>query len=139
MSQHRKCTDPCYHVYRADDTYSYIAYVTLPEILNILQPQTGHVPDWAFLPFFMVMTCGSFISLLALHRMQYACTIIDSSFLPFYLVPPNIVPVLDEDRGSLFFGLATLRGKPMPARMPLLKSARSSFVKCLVIWASSSP
>jgi hypothetical protein len=45
-----------------------------PPILNILVEQTGHVPWVAFFPFFIVMACGSFISLFALQRTQYAVT-----------------------------------------------------------------
>jgi len=42
-------------------------------ILNILVAQTGQLPWVAGLPFFMVMALASFISLLALHFIQYAC------------------------------------------------------------------
>ena len=37
-------------------------------------PQTGQMPWSAFFPFFMVMLCGLFISLFALHFTQYAVT-----------------------------------------------------------------
>jgi len=51
-------------------------------ILNILVPQVGHTPRVAGLPFFMVMLLASFISLLARHFIQYACT----SLPPFCLL-----------------------------------------------------
>jgi hypothetical protein len=38
-------------------------------------PQTGHCPFMACLPFFMVMLCGSFISLFVLHFTQYATVV----------------------------------------------------------------
>lgn len=44
-----------------------------PPILNILVPQTEHVPDSALRPFFMVTCFSPFISLFALHFTQYAC------------------------------------------------------------------
>jgi hypothetical protein len=43
-----------------------------PPILNILVPQTEHVPVSAFRPFFMVTALSPFISLFALHFTQYA-------------------------------------------------------------------
>ena len=45
------------------------SYLLLP-ILNILVPQVGQIPCVAGLPFFMVISLGSFISLLALHFTQ---------------------------------------------------------------------
>ena len=45
------------------------AYLLLP-ILNILVPQVGQTPCVAGLPFFMVISLVSFISLLALHFTQ---------------------------------------------------------------------
>ena len=44
-------------------------YLAAP-IRNTLVPQEGHVPEVAGLPFFMVMACGSLISLLDLHFTQ---------------------------------------------------------------------
>jgi hypothetical protein len=44
-----------------------------PPILNILVPQTVHVPEIALRPFFMVTCFSPFISLFALHFTQYAC------------------------------------------------------------------
>jgi len=46
-----------------------------PPIRNIFVPQTGQVPWVAFFPFFIVMLCGSFISLFALHFTQYAVVV----------------------------------------------------------------
>ncbi len=40
-------------------------------ILNILVPQTGHVPDEAGLPFFMVTCCTFSASLFWRHLTQY--------------------------------------------------------------------
>jgi hypothetical protein len=42
-----------------------------PPILNIVVPQTSQTAFVAFLPFFMVTSCASFPSLLALHFTQY--------------------------------------------------------------------
>ncbi len=47
-----------------------------PPILNIFVPQEGHVPFFAFLPFFIVTSSGSFISLFSLHFTQYASVIV---------------------------------------------------------------
>jgi hypothetical protein len=46
-------------------------YFAFP-ILNILVPQEGQVPLVAGLLFFMVTSCGDFISFLARHLTQYA-------------------------------------------------------------------
>jgi hypothetical protein len=43
-------------------------------ILNIFVLHLGHVPCTAGLPFFMVICLASFISLFALHFMQYPST-----------------------------------------------------------------
>jgi hypothetical protein len=42
----------------------------LPPMRKSFVPQTGQMPCTAFLPFFMVMFCGDFISLFALHFTQ---------------------------------------------------------------------
>ena len=47
-------------------------------ILNILVPHERQVPCVAGLPFFMVITFGSFISFFDLHFTQYACTTFSS-------------------------------------------------------------
>ena len=47
-----------------------------PPILNIFVPHIGHVPFFAFLPFFIVTSSGSFISLFSLHFTQYASVIV---------------------------------------------------------------
>ena len=49
-------------------------------ILNIVVPQSPHLPRVAGRPFFMVTCCGSCMSLLSLHLMQYP--VIEISFLP---------------------------------------------------------
>ena len=41
-------------------------------ILNMPVPQVGHFPFIAFLPFFIVVSAASFISLFDLHFTQYA-------------------------------------------------------------------
>ena len=56
----------------------------LPMILNIPVPQTGHLPFIAFLPFFIVVSAASFISLFDLHFTQYASiflTVLNSLWL----------------------------------------------------------
>jgi Na+-driven multidrug efflux pump len=50
-----------------------LAFPLPPPILNILVPQTEHVPDIALRPFFMVICFSPFISLFFLHFTQYAC------------------------------------------------------------------
>lgn len=49
-----------------------------------LVPHTTHCPCIAAFPFFMVISCGSFISRFALHLTQYAISAI--SFFPFCLL-----------------------------------------------------
>ena len=60
--------------------------VTLQEatpILNIVVPQSPHLPRVAGRPFFMVTCCASWMSLLSLHFMQYP--VIRCSFLAQWL------------------------------------------------------
>lgn len=54
-------------------TFFALAFPLPPPILNILVPQTEHVPDIALRPFFMVICFSPFISLFFLHFTQYAC------------------------------------------------------------------
>lgn len=49
-------------------------------ILNIVVPQSPHLPRVAGRPFFMVTRRGSWISLLSRHLMQYP--VIEESSLP---------------------------------------------------------
>jgi hypothetical protein len=49
-----------------------LAFPIPPPILNILVPQTEHVPDIALRPFFKVTWFSPFISLFFLHFTQYA-------------------------------------------------------------------
>ena len=52
-------------------------------ILNIVVPQSPHLPRVAGRPFFMVTCCGSCMYLLSRHFMQYP--VIEESFLPQWL------------------------------------------------------
>jgi Na+-driven multidrug efflux pump len=56
-------------------TFFALAFPLPPPILNILVPQTEHVPDIALRPFFMIICFSPFISLFFLHFTQYACVI----------------------------------------------------------------
>jgi len=54
-------------------------------IRKTLVPHSGHVPFTAGRPFFSLVSLGSFMSLLALHFTQYACTILKQTQPWLYL------------------------------------------------------
>ena len=56
-----------------------IAVQDAAPILNIVVPQSPHLPRVARRPFFIVTCCASWMSLVSLHFMQYP--VIEKSFL----------------------------------------------------------
>jgi hypothetical protein len=63
-----------------------------PPILNTLVPQFGHTPFFAFLPFFMVTDCSSFMVTFFLHRTQYASVIVRPPYANM-LAAANYIPI----------------------------------------------